>query len=164
MAWETQAVSTNETFRLENFTYSNIVIRNVIFGYLEQTNFTGVSVSEICRAQVQAPHSITYWISGWFGLLTSSYMFGLCSVSPELCVISDACTLLQHSHEYLIKAYVARSIHIHHLICNDISLFTIDHVLNTMSAVRSYQLLPVDNIVVQVLYIGVPYSPVVLMW
>ena len=46
MAWETQAVSTNETFRLENFTYSNVVIRNVIFGHLEQTNFTGVSVSD----------------------------------------------------------------------------------------------------------------------
>ena len=60
MAWEAQAISTNETFRLENFTYSNVVIRNVIFGHLEQTNFTGVSVSEIYRAQAQAPHSTTY--------------------------------------------------------------------------------------------------------
>ena len=88
MAWEAQAISTNETFRLENFTYSNVVIRNVIFGHLEQTNFTGVSVSEICRAQAQAPHSTTYWISGWFGLLTRGYMFldFACSVSTELCV------------------------------------------------------------------------------
>ena len=46
LAWETQAVSTSETFRLENFTYSNDVIRDAIFGHLQQTDFTGVSVSE----------------------------------------------------------------------------------------------------------------------
>ena len=47
LAWEAQAVSTSEPFRLENFTYSNDVVRNTIFGHLEQTNFRGVSVSEL---------------------------------------------------------------------------------------------------------------------
>lgn len=55
MAWETQAVSTNETFQLENFTYSNVVIRNIIFGHLEQTNFRGVSVSEFLELKPNFP-------------------------------------------------------------------------------------------------------------
>ena len=37
--------SSNQTFRLENFTYSNNAVMTTIFGHVARSNFTGVTVS-----------------------------------------------------------------------------------------------------------------------
>ena len=37
----------NATFRIEDFTYNNTSILEVLFGYLEKTQFRGITVSQL---------------------------------------------------------------------------------------------------------------------
>lgn len=50
----------NATFQIENFTYNNTSILEVLFGYLEKTQFRGITVSLIkyCSQLVINTHHI----------------------------------------------------------------------------------------------------------
>ena len=46
LAWEAEGISNTQPFRLENFTYDNDIIMNTMFGNLQQSDFTGITVSD----------------------------------------------------------------------------------------------------------------------
>ena len=74
LAWEAQGISTSDAFRLENFNYSNDVIRNTIFNHVEQTGFTGITVSETLILKVAQTHTGTHTYWGTLSYTTSHMM------------------------------------------------------------------------------------------
>ena len=43
--WEAAGVNSNGTFPLDNFSYNNSALLDVIFRHLQKTNFSGITVS-----------------------------------------------------------------------------------------------------------------------
>ena len=74
--------SRNETFRLEDFTYSNNDIMTTIFSYIEQSDFTGITVSSVPTNQLT--HTLVHVHSETNTALFNSYTARRCCHSSLL--------------------------------------------------------------------------------
>ena len=45
--WEAAGLQGNGTFPLDRFSYNNSALLEVIFRHMQETNFTGITVSEV---------------------------------------------------------------------------------------------------------------------